>query len=69
MRAILGAIANGSTRFLGLFTLPTVAALAGTALSVWGLWMVYAPLALIVPGAALVAGALWLALPQRPRGE
>lgn len=69
MRVILSLVANGSKQLIALFSLPTVAALAGTALSVWGLWMVYAPLALIVPGAALVAGALWLALPQRPRGE
>lgn len=65
---ILRAIANGSTRLLGLFTLPTVAALAGSALSVWGLHMVYPPLAFIAPGTALLAGGLWLALPaQRKR--
>lgn len=66
-RAILGAIANGSTRLLSLFSLPTVAALVGVALSVAGLHMVYAPLAYIVPGAALVGGAVWLALPPATR--
>lgn len=65
IRVILSLVANGSKRLLGLFTLPTVAALVGTALSVWGLHMVYEPLAFIVPGSALVAGALWLALPAR----
>lgn len=68
---IIESIANGSKRFLGLFSLPTVAALAGTALSVWGLWMVYPPLALIIPGALSLGFGMWLAGidVRRKRGE
>lgn len=66
-RAILSIVAYGSKQLIGIFSLPTVAALAGIALSVVGLHMVYPPLAYIVPGLALVAGALWLALPPAKR--
>ena len=50
---------------LGVLTFPTLAAVVGAVLSVTGLHMVYAPLAFIVPGVALVAGGVWLALPRR----
>lgn len=72
-RAILSLVAHGSKQLAGLFTLPTVAALVGTVLSVWGLFLVYAPLAFIVPGAALVGFGVWLAPAslrrQFPRGD
>lgn len=67
--AILSKVAYGSKQFLGLLSLPTVAALAGTALSVAGLWMVYPPLALILPGLSLLGGSLWLALPAKRQRE
>ena len=62
-RAILGVIANGSKRFLGFFSPPTVAALLGAALSVMGLHMLYPPLAYLVPGASLLAFAIWYVAP------
>lgn len=54
---------------MGLFTVPTVAALVGAGLSVWGLHMVYPPLAYIVAGLGCLLAGLWLALPSRPRGD
>lgn len=60
-RGILHAAAHGSKRFIGLWTPPTVAALAGTVLTVMGLHMVYPPLAFIVPGTSLFLAGLWLA--------
>jgi len=65
--AILSLVANGSKQVISLLSLPTVAALVGAALSVVGLWMLFPPLALILPGTALLAGSLWLALPQAKR--
>lgn len=59
--AILATIANGSKRLLGLLSPSTVAALAGTALTAYGLHVLYPPLAYIVPGAALTLFGLWLA--------
>lgn len=71
--AILRTIANGSKRFIFAGTSPfstaTVAALAGTAATIAGLYMVYPPLALIVPGACLVTGGVWLASHPARRGE
>ena len=59
LSVILRAIAHGSTRLLGLFTLPTVLALVGATVLIWGLaewpW-----LARVVTGAALVALAIGL---------
>lgn len=72
VRAILSATAHGSTRLLRLFTPATLAALLGAALTAYGLYMVYPPLAFIVPGTALLAFGLWLAglgVPHRDRRE
>lgn len=73
VRAILGTIVKVGTRLIGLFSPPTIAALAGLGLTVYGLHMLYAPLAYLIPGGALTAFGLWLAglsLPQhRKRGD
>ena len=61
IRVILTSTANGSMRVVGLFSPSTVAVLAGAALTVIGLHLVYPPLAYIVPGVTLVIGGLWLA--------
>lgn len=67
IRGILSAIANGSTRVLSLFTLPTVAAILGAAVLIAGLHMLFPPLAWIVPGAGALAFGVYLALPERKR--
>lgn len=64
---MLSIAAYGSKQLRESLSLPTVAALAGSVLSVVGLHMVYPPLAYIVPGAALLTGGVWMALPQRRR--
>lgn len=67
-RGMMRSIANGSKRFIQGFSPPTVAALTGSALTAYGLHMLYAPLAYIVPGIALTWFGLWLAglsLPER----
>ncbi len=69
VRAILKTSANGSKRVLGLFSPPTVAALAGLGLTVYGLHMLYAPLAYLIPGGALTAFGLWLAGASLPHGK
>ena len=69
-RGILSMTAEVGRRLIGLFTIPTVAALAGSALTVYGLRMIYDPLAYLVPGAVLVLFGLWLAgLPMSKRGD
>jgi ABC-type antimicrobial peptide transport system permease subunit len=40
---------------IGLLSVPTLAVLMGAGLLIWGLRMVYEPLAYIVPGACLLA--------------
>jgi hypothetical protein len=67
IRGILSVIANGSTRFLGLFTLPTVAAILGAVVLIVGLHQLFPPLAYIVPGAGALAFGVYLALPERKR--
>ncbi len=64
---MLSVIVKGSTRLISSFSLPTVAALVGAALSVWGLHMVYPPLAFVVPGVTLLGFGVWLALPVQRR--
>ncbi|MBE0610081.1 MAG: hypothetical protein IH609_11915 [Dehalococcoidia bacterium] len=49
---------------LALFDPATLFALAGAAMLVAGLAMIYLPLAFLLPGAALIALGLWLALPK-----
>jgi hypothetical protein len=61
IRAILRLTANGSTRVIGLLSPPTVAAVVGVALTAYGLFMLYEPLAFIVPGVFLTTFGLWLA--------
>lgn len=61
LRATLRVIANGSKRFLGLFSPPTVAVFGGAALTAWGLWMVNPALSAIVTGGLLTSFGLWLA--------
>lgn len=52
-----------------MFSPPTVAALAGLGLTVYGLHMLYAPLAYLIPGGALTAFGLWLAGASLPHGK
>ena len=52
-----------------MFSPSTVAVLAGAALTVIGLHLVYPPLAYIVPGVTLVIGGLWLAGLPLARGR
>jgi len=71
IRGILLAIANGSKRLLVRAATPfspaTVAALFGFAATTMGLYMVYEPLALIIPGTGAIVFGLWLAgLGPRP---
>lgn len=47
------------TLVIDLLSLSTVAAFVGVALLIAGLHMIYQPLALIVPGAVLLAGAVY----------
>lgn len=65
---MLTAIAEACKRFGGLFTVPTVASLAGAGLLVWGLWIVWEPLALIVPGGSLVGFGVWAGWPRAGGG-
>lgn len=58
---MMRAIANGSKRLLGLLSASTVAALIGIVLTAYGLYLLYEPLAYIVPGLMLTAFGLWLA--------
>lgn len=67
-RGILTLTAKVGTRLIGLFDVPTCAALVGIGLTAYGLHMLFPPLAYIVPGAALLTFGLWLAggsLPHR----
>lgn len=73
---IIRAIANGSKRLgqsvVAPFSTATIAALAGTAATTMGLYLVYPPLALIVPGVCVTAFGLWLAgldFRPPPRGD
>lgn len=54
LRAILTATANGSKRLLGLFSPATLAILLGGGLLIWGLYLVYQPLAFLVPGSLML---------------
>lgn len=59
--AIIAQAVHGSKQFVSLFSPSTVAALAGVALTAYGLHALYEPLAYIVPGLLLMIFGLWLA--------
>jgi hypothetical protein len=61
IRAILTAVVHGSKQLIGLLSPSTVAASVGVALTAYGLYGLYEPLAYIVPGLLLTAFGLWLA--------
>lgn len=59
MRGTIRLLVEVPKRVSGLLTAPTLAVLVGAGLLIWGLRMVYEPLAYIVPGGALTGfGAL-----------
>ena len=60
-------IAQGSKRFAGLFSFPTGAVLVGGSLTIPGLYMIYPPLALLLPGTGLIALGAWLVVPPKRR--
>ena len=66
-RGSIGLIRNGSKRLSRFATPPTVLTLSGLGLMSVGLWLLYPPLAYIVPGGLFLTGGLMLA--QRAAAE
>jgi hypothetical protein len=55
IRGTIAAIVQVPKQMIGLLSAPTLAVLGGAGLLIWGLHMIYEPLAYIVPGIALAA--------------
>lgn len=70
IRGTIAAIVEVPKQVIDLLTAPTLAVLGGAGLLIWGLHMVYEPLAYIVPGAVLAAlGSLAALRMARGRDE
>ena len=62
-------MAHALKRLLDLLDASDLLAIGGMALLAMGLWMVYPPAALIVPGGIFTAVGVWASLPHRPKAD